>query len=162
MKRDKLIKEIIEKDSFIFEDPCPLSHQELEEIDSTIESTSSMLDNMKIDSTEDDPVLRFEKIVENLNKSNKSMRVKRNELIFLKDYHNTSKTPCSDWLDHKRVDLYPINENTEIPTDALDPGVWNIPEGYYAIERDLEINPNLFIYSYIFRVILQYYQLSFY
>lgn len=32
MKRDKLIKEIIEKDSFIFEDPCPLSHQELEEI----------------------------------------------------------------------------------------------------------------------------------
>lgn len=114
MKRDKLIKEIIEKDSFIFEDPCPLSHQELEEIDSTIESTSSMLDNMKIDSTEDDPMLRFEKIVENLNKSNKSMGVKRNELIFLKDYHNTSKTPCSDWLDHKRVDLYPINENTEI------------------------------------------------
>lgn len=48
MKRDKLIKEIIEKDSFIFEDPCPLSHQELEEIDSTIESTSSMLDNMKL------------------------------------------------------------------------------------------------------------------
>lgn len=139
MKRDKLIKEIIEKDSFIFEDPCPLSHQELEEIDSTIESTSSMLDNMKIDSTEDDPMLRFEKIVENLNKSNKSMRVKRNELIFLKDYHhNTSKTPCSDWLDHKRVDLYPINENTEIPTDALDPGVWNIPEGYYAIDRDLD------------------------
>lgn len=41
-----------------------------------------MLDNMKIDSTEDDPMLRFEKIVENLNKSNKSMRVKRNELIF--------------------------------------------------------------------------------
>lgn len=138
MKRDKLIKEIIEKDSFIFEDPCPLSHQELEEIDSTIESTSSMLDNMKIDSTEDDPMLRFEKIVENLNKSNKSMRVKRNELIFLKDYHNTSKTPCSDWLDHKRVDLYPINENTEIPTDALDPEIWNIPEGYYAIERNLD------------------------
>lgn len=98
-----------------------------------------MLDNMKIDSTEDDPMLRFEKIVENLNKSNKSMRVKRNELIFLKDYHNTSKTPCSDWLDHKRVDLYPINEYTEIPTNALDPGVWNIPEGYYAIEiRDLD------------------------
>lgn len=63
---------------------------------------------------------------------------------------------------YKIVMLYPINENTEIPTDALDPGVWNIPEGYYAIERDLEINPNLFIYSYIFRVILQYYQLSFY
>lgn len=35
--------------------------------------------------------------------------------------------------------LYPINENTEIPTNALDPRVWNIPEGYYAIEiRDLD------------------------
>lgn len=95
--------------------------------------------NDKDISSIENPMLRFEKIVENLNKSNKSMRVKRNELIFLKDYHNTSKTPCSDWLDHKRVDLYPINEYTEIPTNALDPGVWNIPEGYYAIEiRDLD------------------------
>lgn len=96
------------------------------------------MDDKDISSIEN-PMLRFEKIVENLNKSNKSMRVKRNELIFLKDYHNTSKTPCSDWLDHKRVDLYPINENTEIPTDALDSEKWDIPEGYYAIEiRDLE------------------------
>ena len=35
---------------------------------------------------------------------------------------------------YKIVMLYPINENTEIPTDALDPEIWNIPEGYYAIE----------------------------
>lgn len=39
---------------------------------------------------------------------------------------------------YKIVMLYPINENTEIPTDALDSGVWNIPEGYYAIDRDLD------------------------
>lgn len=35
---------------------------------------------------------------------------------------------------YKIVMLYPINENTEILTDALDPEIWNIPEGYYAIE----------------------------
>ena len=56
MKRDKLIKEIIEDDSFIFEDPCPLSYQTLEEIDSITESISSMLDSIeeikKIKSTE--------------------------------------------------------------------------------------------------------------
>ena len=34
--------------------------------------------------------------------------------------------------------LYPINENTEIPTDALPSEIWNIPEGYYAIDRDLD------------------------
>lgn len=39
---------------------------------------------------------------------------------------------------YKIVMLYPINENTEIPKNALDPGVWNIPEGYYAIDRDLD------------------------
>lgn len=39
---------------------------------------------------------------------------------------------------YKIVMLYSINENTEIPTDALDPEIWNIPEGYYAIDRDLD------------------------
>lgn len=39
---------------------------------------------------------------------------------------------------YKIVMLYPINENTEVPKNALDPGVWNIPEGYYAIDRDLD------------------------
>ena len=39
---------------------------------------------------------------------------------------------------YKIVMLYPINENTEIPTDALDPEIWTIPEGYYAIDRDLD------------------------
>jgi hypothetical protein len=40
---------------------------------------------------------------------------------------------------YKIVMLYPINENTEIPTDALDPEIWNIPEGYYAIEIKYQV-----------------------
>lgn len=32
------------------------------------------------------------------------------------------------------ADLYPILEDTEIPEEALDPTIWNIPNGYYAIE----------------------------
>lgn len=38
---------------------------------------------------------------------------------------------------YKIVMLYPINENTEIPTDALPSEIWNIPEGYYAIEINI-------------------------
>lgn len=34
------------------------------------------------------------------------------------------------------ADLYPILENTEIPEEALDPTIWNIPNGYYAIESE--------------------------
>ena len=33
------------------------------------------------------------------------------------------------------VELYRIKEGTIIPKEALDPGVWDIPEGYYAIEH---------------------------
>ena len=40
---------------------------------------------------------------------------------------------------YKIVMLYPINENTERPTDALDPEIWNIPEGYYAIEIKYQV-----------------------
>lgn len=32
------------------------------------------------------------------------------------------------------VTLYPIEEGEEIPKEALDSKIWNIPEGYYAIE----------------------------
>lgn len=40
---------------------------------------------------------------------------------------------------YKIVMLYPINENTEVPKNALSSEIWNIPEGYYAIEiRDLD------------------------
>lgn len=34
------------------------------------------------------------------------------------------------------ADLYPILEDTEIPEEALDPTIWNIPNGYYAIESE--------------------------
>lgn len=30
--------------------------------------------------------------------------------------------------------LYPINENTEVPKNALPSEKWDVPEGYYAIE----------------------------
>lgn len=36
---------------------------------------------------------------------------------------------------YKIVMLYPINENTEIPKNALSSEIWDIPEGYYAIEK---------------------------
>lgn len=37
---------------------------------------------------------------------------------------------------YKIVMLYPINENTEVPKNALPSEIWNIPEGYYAIDRE--------------------------
>lgn len=34
------------------------------------------------------------------------------------------------------VDLYRIEEGiTIIPREALDPEIWDIPEGYYAVEH---------------------------
>jgi hypothetical protein len=40
---------------------------------------------------------------------------------------------------YKIVMLYPINENTEVPKNALSLSseIWNIPEGYYAIEINI-------------------------
>lgn len=39
---------------------------------------------------------------------------------------------------YKIVMLYPINENTEVPKNALSSEIWNIPEGcYYAIEINI-------------------------
>mgnify|MGYP005925679583 CR=1 FL=1 len=31
------------------------------------------------------------------------------------------------------ADLYPILEDTIIPEEALNPSIWKIPEGYYAV-----------------------------
>lgn len=39
---------------------------------------------------------------------------------------------------YKIVDLYPVDEDTIIPEEALDPEKWDVPEGYYAIDRDLD------------------------
>lgn len=35
----------------------------------------------------------------------------------------------------KLVNLYPITDNEKIPEEALNPEIWDIPEGYYAIEK---------------------------
>lgn len=40
---------------------------------------------------------------------------------------------------HKIVMLYPINENTEVPKNALPSEIWNIPESYYAIEIKYQV-----------------------
>lgn len=40
---------------------------------------------------------------------------------------------------YKIVMLYPINENTEVPKNALLSEIWNIPEGYYAIEIKYQV-----------------------
>ena len=40
---------------------------------------------------------------------------------------------------YKIVMLYPINENTEVPKNALPSEIWNIPEGYYAIEIEYQV-----------------------
>lgn len=66
-------------------------------------------------------------------------KIRKFEIIKQKDkIDRLLRIPYAMSFETKIVDLYPINENTEIPTDALDPGVWNIPEGYYAIDRDLD------------------------
>lgn len=86
---------------------------------------------------EENPILRFERIIEekNLNKSEK--KLKKGEFIFKKHY-NTEKTPCAEWFDCRIANLYPITNKTKIPENALDPKVWDIPEGYYAIEENLD------------------------
>ena len=56
--------------------------------------------------------------------------VKKENLLMKRERYIRPHLECN----YKIVMLYPINENTEIPTDALDPEIWNIPEGYYAIE----------------------------
>ena len=38
---------------------------------------------------------------------------------------------------YKIVMLYPINENTEVPKNALSSEILNIPEGYYTIEINI-------------------------
>lgn len=48
---------------------------------------------------------------------------------------NREEAPYLRELDIMAVDLYRIKEGTEIPREALDPKVWDIPEGYYALEH---------------------------
>lgn len=64
--------------------------------------------------------------------------IKRNQVVCLikkeeKEFKTTPYGYCTSML----VDLYPITEDTVIPKEALDPTIWNIPKGYYAIKEDL-------------------------
>ena len=61
----------------------------------------------------------------------------RTELICRKKI-NREEAPYLKELNVMAVDLYRISEETIIPKEALDPEVWNIPEGYYAIEHKEE------------------------
>lgn len=44
------------------------------------------------------------------------------------------RIPYAMSFETKIVDLYPVDEDTIIPEEALDPEKWDVPEGYYAIE----------------------------
>lgn len=39
-------------------------------------------------------------------------------------------------VENKVVNLYFITKDMVVPDNALDPEIWNIPEGYYAIDRE--------------------------
>lgn len=59
-------------------------------------------------------------------------RAKETDMISLRKKQEES--PYLRELSVKIVDLYPIEEDAIIPENALDPEIWEIPEGYYAIE----------------------------
>lgn len=58
---------------------------------------------------------------------------KQPEIVVAKDSLMYIMDPLPE-LPFLIADLYPILEDTEIPEEALDPTIWNIPNGYYAIE----------------------------
>lgn len=73
-------------------------------------------------------------------------------LVFKKEYLNLGEDKLIDLIESldinflmsfsKPVKLYPIIENNELPKEALDPKVWEIPKGYYAVE-DNKLNKRL-------------------
>ena len=60
---------------------------------------------------------------------------KQPEIVVAKDSLMYIMDPLPE-LPFLIADLYPILEGTEIPEKALDPTIWNIPNGYYAIESE--------------------------
>ena len=59
-------------------------------------------------------------------------RAKETDIICIRS--NKLESPYLKELGAKIVNLYPVDEDTIIPEEALDPEIWDIPEGYYAIE----------------------------
>ena len=55
--------------------------------------------------------------------------------VLLKEKYRNMKNPI--YLDVLFAYLYPIKEGEEIPKNALDPEIWDIPDGYYATREPL-------------------------
>ena len=43
------------------------------------------------------------------------------------------ESPRLNTIEHLLVELCPIIDDMQIPKDALNPEIWDIPEGYYAV-----------------------------
>lgn len=68
--------------------------------------------------------------------NNNSILIMKEIIVNLKTSLNVSslETPVIGNT-KKLVNLYPITDNEKIPEEALNPEIWDIPEGYYAIEK---------------------------
>ena len=64
---------------------------------------------------------------------------KRTELISKKRI-NRRESPIKEESNITIVDLYRIKKETIIPREALDPEIWDIPEGYYALEHKEDLD----------------------
>ena len=65
----------------------------------------------------------------------KDNKIRRSEIIKQKDkIDRLLRIPYAINFETKIVDLYPINEDSIIPEEALDSEKWDVPEGYYAID----------------------------
>ena len=65
----------------------------------------------------------------------KDNKIRRSEIIKQKDkIDRLLRIPYAINFETKIVDLYPINEDSIIPEEALDSEKWDVLEGYYAID----------------------------
>lgn len=54
--------------------------------------------------------------------------------------YKSAKITTKDGTKSKYVDLYYILKDAGIPRKALDPKIWDIPEGFYAMETRLYVD----------------------
>ena len=52
--------------------------------------------------------------------------------------YKSAKITTKDGKESMYVNLYPIEETGVIPGEIIDPNVWNIPEGFYAIKIEIK------------------------
>ena len=63
----------------------------------------------------------------------------RTELISKKKI-DRRESPIKEESNVMIVDLYRIKKGTIIPKEALNPEIWDIPEGYYALEHKEDLD----------------------